>query len=50
MHEYMKKHSNIAVKKTLTIPTWLNTIAEKNDINFSKLLQKAIKEELNINY
>ena len=47
--EYRKKYSNIAVKKTLTIPTWLNTIAEKNDINFSQLLQKALKEELKIN-
>ena len=47
--EYRKKYSNIAVKKTLSIPTWLNTIAEKNDINFSQLLQKALKKELNIN-
>lgn len=47
--EYRKKYSNIAVKKTLTIPTWLNTIAEKNDINFSQLLQKALKEELKLN-
>ena len=47
--EYRKKYSNIAVKKTLSIPTWLNTMAEKNDINFSQLLQKALKKELNIN-
>ena len=46
--EYRKKYSNIAVKKTLSIPTWLNTLAEKNDINFSQLLQKALKNELNI--
>lgn len=48
LDEYRKKHSNIAVKKTLTIPTWLNTLAEKNNINFSQLLQKALKEELNL--
>ncbi len=47
--EYRKKYNNISVKKTLSIPTWLNTIAEKNDINFSQLLQKALKKELNIN-
>lgn len=47
--EYRKKYSNIAVKKTLTIPTWLNTIAEKHDVNFSQLLQKALKKELKIN-
>ena len=46
--EYRKKYSNLAVKKTLTIPVWLNTLAEKNDINFSQLLQKALKKELKI--
>ena len=46
--EYRKKYNNISVKKTLTIPMWLNTIAEKHDINFSQLLQKALKEELNL--
>lgn len=46
--EYRKKYSTLAVKKTLTIPVWLNTLAEKNDINFSQLLQKALKKELKI--
>lgn len=46
--EYMKKHSNKAVKKTLSIPQWLNTLAEQNDINFSQVLQVALKERLNI--
>lgn len=48
LSEYRKKYSNISVKKTLSIPCWLNTIAEKKDINFSQLLQKALKKELNI--
>ncbi|WKB35332.1 type II toxin-antitoxin system HicB family antitoxin [Terrilactibacillus sp. S3-3] len=39
---------NKAVKKTLTIPKWLNDEAEKNKINFSQLLQFAIKERLGI--
>lgn len=46
--EYRKLYNNKAIKKTLTIPTWLNTIAEENEINFSALLQKALKEELRI--
>ena len=46
--EYRKKYNNISVKKTLTIPMWLNTLAEKNDINFSQILQKALKKELNL--
>lgn len=39
---------NAAVKKTLTIPFWLNKIAEENKINFSQVLQAALKERLNI--
>ena len=39
---------NKAVKKTLTIPKWLNDIAEENKINFSQVLQVALKEKLNI--
>jgi len=38
-----------AVKKTLTIPFWLNELAEKNQINFSQILQNALKECLQIN-
>ncbi|BBN99145.1 hypothetical protein St703_18500 [Sporolactobacillus terrae] len=39
---------NKAIKKTLTIPKWLNDEAERNKINFSQLLQFAIKELLGI--
>lgn len=46
--EYRKKYDNKAVKKTLTIPNWLNTKAEANDLNFSKILQNALKKELHI--
>lgn len=40
--------NNQAVKKTLTIPKWLNDIAEKNAVNFSAVLQTGLKEYLNI--
>ena len=40
--------NNQSVKKTLTIPRWLNNLAEKNNINFSQLLQCALKDILNI--
>lgn len=46
--EYQKKYENKSIKKTLSIPAWLNTIAEKENINFSQLLQKALIETLNI--
>jgi len=48
MEEYRKKFNNKAVKKTLTIPAWLNNLAEKNGINFSQILQEALKEKLDI--
>lgn len=39
---------NKAVKKTLTIPKWLNDAAEKESINFSHVLQNALKKQLGI--
>lgn len=45
---YFKKHDTKAVKKTLTIPSWLNSLAEEQHINFSSLLQAALKERLNV--
>lgn len=33
---------NKAVKKTLTIPAWMDSAAKANNINFSLLLQNAI--------
>ncbi|TEB13900.1 hypothetical protein Psfp_03316 [Pelotomaculum sp. FP] len=35
-----------AIKKTLSIPEWLNEEAEKRHINFSSVLQNALKQEL----
>ena len=46
--EYKKKHSSRAVKKTLTIPEWLNDEAIKKNINFSAGLQEALKAQLGI--
>ncbi len=46
---YQKRTSSKSIKKTLTIPEWLNEAAEKENINFSQLLQKALKEQLHLN-
>lgn len=43
---YRRAHSSRAVKKTLTIPEWLNTAAEERSVNFSQVLQEALKEQL----
>ena len=45
---YLRKTDNRAVKKTLTIPSWLNHKAEEENLNFSKILQSALKQELGI--
>jgi predicted RNase H-like HicB family nuclease len=39
---------NKAVKKTLTIPKWLDDLAQQHKVNFSHLLQNALKEKLGI--
>jgi len=44
--EYRRENDNRAVKKTLTLPSWLNAKAEKAGINFSQTLQDALKERL----
>lgn len=46
--EYRKASDNRAVKKTLTIPSWLNARAEKEHINFSSVLQSALKQQLHV--
>jgi predicted RNase H-like HicB family nuclease len=42
MLEYLKKTKSHAVKKTLSIPSWLNERAIEAGINFSQVLQEAL--------
>ena len=46
--EYRKFYNDRSVKKTLTIPNWLNTLSERAGINFSATLQEALKAKLDI--
>lgn len=39
---YAKEHFDKSVKKTLTIPAWLNDLALERNINFSQVLQEAL--------
>ncbi|MGN8833628.1 type II toxin-antitoxin system HicB family antitoxin [Selenomonas montiformis] len=48
MPSIREKMANRVVKKTLTIPAWLNARAESYGINFSQTLQRALKQELNM--
>lgn len=44
--EYRKMYNNKAVKKTLTIPEWLNEAASAMGLNFSQVLQEALMQKL----
>ncbi|MDO4280801.1 MAG: type II toxin-antitoxin system HicB family antitoxin [Peptococcaceae bacterium] len=39
---------NRSVKRTVTLPAWLNAKAMENDINFSQVLQQALKQQLHL--
>lgn len=45
---YQKKFNNKAVKKTLTIPEWLNELAAAENVNFSQTLQEALISKLRV--
>ena len=42
------KKKDTAIKKTLTIPKWLNERAEKEHINFSQVLQEALIQKISV--
>lgn len=44
--EYAKLHFNKSIKKTLSIPEWLNREASDKGINFSQVLQEALVVKL----
>lgn len=44
MDDYAEKYGKKAVRKNLTIPAWLNTFAEKQQVNFSQVLTDALTE------
>lgn len=48
VHMSLIRHTieSASVKKTLTIPRWLNTLAEQHNVNFSQALQEALKDQL----
>jgi predicted RNase H-like HicB family nuclease len=47
--EYRRQTETRAVKKTLSIPGWLNDKAERANAPFSQILQEGLKEYLQVN-
>ncbi len=45
---YARKYNTKAVKKTLTIPQWLNDLAIRENVNFSQVLQEALIAKLGV--
>jgi len=48
MTAYRRRKNFKAVKKTLSIPSWLNEEAEAHNVNFSAILQEGLKAHLGI--
>ncbi len=48
--EYRKQYDNRAVRKNCTIPYWMTVKADQAGLNYSRVLQDAIANLLNLNY
>lgn len=46
LDEYARAYDDKVVKKTLSIPAWLNTACEKYGLNYSKILKDALIAKL----
>ncbi len=46
--EFNKRYNKKAIRKNVTIPAWLNELAEEKNVNFSNVLQNALMKKLNI--
>ena len=45
---YRKIHDTKTIRRSITIPSWLDTLARERNINFSQLMQNAIRRECGI--
>lgn len=44
--EYLKRTETKAVRRTVSIPSWMDQIAQKRGISLSKVLQEALREQI----
>ena len=45
--DYVRKNEAKTVRKNVSIPSYLNELAKKRNLNFSQILQEALLAELN---
>ena len=48
VEQYAEKHFKKAVKRTVTLPVWLDSLAKERRINFSQTLQSALADKLGV--
>lgn len=48
MNAYLRKYHSKKIRKNVTIPEWLNNLAEENKLNFSQVLTEALKSKLQV--
>lgn len=46
--EYKRKNDNKVVKKTITIPNYLNELGKERGLNFSEVMTNALKTKLDV--
>ncbi len=46
--DYLRRIDNRTVKKNLTIPAWMDTLARERHLNFSQILQGALRQKLGV--
>lgn len=45
---YRRAHDMRAIRKNVTIPSYLNDLAEQAGVNFSQILQEGLKQRLGV--
>lgn len=48
MNAYLRKYHSKKVRKNVTIPEWLNNLAEEKKLNFSQVLTEALESKLQV--
>lgn len=45
---YRRANDMRTIRKNVTVPSWLNDLAEKSGVNFSQVLQDGLKQRLHV--
>ncbi|CAM1659287.1 hypothetical protein SORA22_12140 [Streptococcus oralis] len=48
MNAYLRKYHSKKIRKNVTIPEWLNNLAEEKKLNFSQVLTEALESKLQV--